>query len=120
EVKDVYKKLHLYYQIANGELIETAFEFDFAHFCNSYSLIPAKLNSILILLINNGIIQLTNDYNQKSTVQILASNTYIIKYTTAKNDTSTLIKILLRSYGGLFEQATKINEHWLSKKAEIS
>jgi ATP-dependent DNA helicase RecQ len=39
---------------------------------------------------------------------------------TVHNNTSLLINIVLRSYGGIFEQPTKINEYWLSQKAKTS
>jgi len=116
EIKEVYKNLHQQYQIANGELITTAFEFNLLEFSNKYNYAYNKLNNTLRILINNGIIELSNNYKKKSTILFLATSSQVIYY--AKNNTSTqlVVNTLLRSYGGLFEQETHINEYWLAKK----
>ncbi len=119
EIKSIYKSLFQNYQIANGELIEDSFEFNLLDFCNTYKYNSAKVDTTLRLLHNNGIIDISNNYNKKSTVQFLATSNQVLNYTKANNDSSKLIKLLLRSYGGVFEQETKINEFWLSKKIGV-
>ena len=116
EMKEVYKNLHQQYQIANGELISTPFEFNLLKFSNKHNYPINKLNNTLRMLINNGVIELSNNYKKKSTVLFLATSNQVIHY--AKNNTLTqlLVNTLLRSYGGLFEQETPINEYWLAKK----
>jgi ATP-dependent DNA helicase RecQ len=119
EIKSIYKSLFQKYQIANGELIEDSFEFNLLDFSNTYKYNSAKVDTTLRLLHNNGIIDISNNYNKKSTVQFLATSNQVLNYTKANNDSSKIIKLLLRSYGGVFEQETKINEFWLSKKIGV-
>ncbi|MFT4575151.1 MAG: ATP-dependent DNA helicase RecQ [Polaribacter sp.] len=119
EIKSIYKSLFQKYQIANGELLEDSFEFNLLEFCNTYKYNSAKVDTTLRLLHNNGVVDISNNYNKKSTIQFLATSNQILNYTKANNTSSKLIKLLLRSYGGVFEQETKINEFWLSKKVGI-
>ena len=119
EIKSIYKSLFQNYQIALGELLETGFDFNLLAFSNTYKYPSAKVDSTLRLLHNNGIIDISNNYNKKSTVLFIASSKQVLNYSKANNNTSKLIKLLLRSYGGVFEQETKINEFWLSQKLGI-
>ncbi len=119
EIKSIYKSLFQNYQIANGELLEDSFEFNLLEFCNTYTYNSPKVDTTLRLLHNNGIVDISNNYNKKSTVQFLATSNQVLNYSKANNTSSKLIKLLLRSYGGIFEQETKINEFWLSKKIGI-
>ena len=119
EIKRIYKSLFQNYRIANGELLEDSFEFNLLQFSNTYKYNSAKVDTTLRLLHNNGIVDISNNYNKKSTVQFLATSNQVLNYTKANNTSSRLIKLLLRSYGGVFEQETKINEFWLSKKVGI-
>ena len=119
EIKNIYKSLFQNYQIANGELLENSFEFNLLEFCNNYKYNSAKVDTTLRLLHNNGVVDISNNYNKKSTIQFLANSNQVLNYTKATNTSSKLIQLLLRSYGGIFEQETKINEFWLSKKIGI-
>ncbi|NVK53646.1 MAG: RecQ family ATP-dependent DNA helicase [Flavobacteriaceae bacterium] len=119
EIKQIYKSLFLYFQIANGELANAPFNFSISEFSNNYNFVEQKVLTTFAILQNNGIISLSDNYNQKSTVQFLASSNQVIQYADGKNNTQKLIQLLLRSYGGIFEQKTKINEYWLSKKLGI-
>jgi ATP-dependent DNA helicase RecQ len=120
EIKEVYKNLHLNFHVANGELPENSFQFNFSDFCSKYKYNPKKLNSSLTILNSNGIIELSKEYAAKSTVQFLATSKQVLRYTKSDNNITALINIILRSYGGIFEQPTKINEYWLSQKTKIS
>jgi len=116
EIKSIYRSLFQKYQIAKGELIEDSFEFNLLEFCSTYGYNSVKADTTLRLLHNNGVVSISNAYNKKSTVQFLATSNQVLTYTKTNNTSSKLIKLLLRSYGGVFEQETKINEFWLSKK----
>ena len=106
EIKDIHRKLYQHFQIALGELIETEFDFNFLDFCNKYNFIPNKVSTTFQILINNGIIQLETYYNQKSTIQFL----------TKHFQKSPFIQTILRIYGGVFDQPTKIDEFYIAKK----
>ncbi|MGG8497651.1 RecQ family ATP-dependent DNA helicase [Tenacibaculum sp. TC6] len=117
EVKIVYQKLFQHFQIAKGEFIEAPFDFDFSAFCHKYNFVSSKTQNILQVLSANGIIELTNTYHQKSSIQFLMHSNQLIQYGNKNgSDIQNLIQTLLRLYGGIFEQAIKIDEFYIAKK----
>ncbi|MCH3882613.1 MULTISPECIES: RecQ family ATP-dependent DNA helicase [Tenacibaculum] len=116
EVKEIHKKLYQHFQIAKGELLETIYDFNFLEFCKKYKFTPSKAATVLTLLVNNGIIEVTTNFAKKSSLQFNVNSSRILNYKADKQ----FIKTLLRTYGGLFEQETKINEFILAKKASIT
>ncbi|CAL2101598.1 ATP-dependent DNA helicase RecQ [Tenacibaculum sp. 190130A14a] len=108
DIKTVHQKLYQHFQIAKGEYIESSFDFNTLAFCNKYNFSPNKAHTVLQILINNGIIQLENTFNQRSTVQFLVAP-YQLK-------NNKIIQVIMRLYGGVFDQETKIDEFLIAKK----
>ena len=119
EIKECYKNLSNYFQIAKGELSESTFDFNNNAFADRYKIKTFTLNAILQLLINNGLLHISEQQQKHSTIEVIASKGTIMKVSYLQNTKGTLLKNLLRSYGGLFEQASKINEYWLAKKTKL-
>ena len=119
EIKQLYKNIFSHFQIAKGELIIDALEFNLLAFADKYKIAANKVATTINLLEVNGIIQISNNYNKKSTVQFTASSNRVLRHSKSDANTSKLIQVLLRSYGGIFEQETKIDEFWLAKKANL-
>ncbi|MDX6746999.1 ATP-dependent DNA helicase RecQ [Polaribacter sp. PL03] len=120
EIKEVHKKLYQHFRVANGELLEETFSFNFFEFCKKYSFPVLKTDVILKLLVNYGVIELNNSFNKKSTLKVIGTHYSILNF--SRNDTNfkNFINVLLRTYGGLFEDEVKINEFFLAKKASIT
>ncbi|WP_047789028.1 RecQ family ATP-dependent DNA helicase [Tenacibaculum mesophilum] len=116
EIKTIHQKLYQHFQIAKGELIETAFDFNFLAFCNKYNFIPNKTFNALQILNNNGIIELNHSFQQKSTVQFLASSKQVISHTNQNSQIKNFVQQILRMYGGIFENLIKIDEFYIAKK----
>lgn len=119
EIKQIYKSIFYHFQIAKGELINEPLEFNLLAFSDKYKIQANKVATTLNLLEINGIIQISDSYNKKSTIQFTTSSNRVLKYSKSNTNTSKVIQILLRSYGGIFEQETKINEFWLAKKSKL-
>jgi ATP-dependent DNA helicase RecQ len=120
EIKEVHKKIYQYFRIAKGEIIEDSFQFSFLEFCNKYNFKPRKIDIIFKILANNGVLEITNNFNKKSTLHFIASSKQVLIYGNQNKDLKSFINSLLRTYGGLFEQASNINEYLLAKKAGIT
>ena len=119
EIKQIYKNIFSHFQIAKGELLENAFEFNLLAFADKYKIAANKIATTINLLEVNGIIQISNSYNKKSTVQFTTTSNRVLKYSKSDSNTTKVIQLLLRSYGGIFEQETKVDEFWLAKKANL-
>ena len=120
EIKIVHQKLYQHFQIAKGEFIESAFDFNFLDFCSKYSFVPNKTFNALQILTNNGIIELNHNFQQKSTVQFLASSKQVISQTHQNIQLKNFIQQVLRMYGGIFENPVKIDEFYIAKKLGVT
>ena len=120
EIKEIYKKMFQHFQIGNGELLETPFEFNFLEFCEKYGFSSSKVTTCLKLLSNQGIVTVQTDFNKKSLVHFTTTSKKVINFTKNNDKLHQFIAVVLRTYGGIFEQETKIDEYYLAKKAEIT
>ena len=120
DIKEVHKKIYQYFRIANGEILEESFPFNLLEFCKKYNFSTFKVDAILKILANNGIIEIGNNYNQKSTVQFIAGHKSVLTYIDENRVLKKFTNSILRTYGGLFEQETKINEFVIAKKIGIT
>ena len=120
EIKEVHKKLYQYFRISNGEITENSYSFNLLEFSEIYKFTSKKVDAVLKILSNNGVLELTNTYNQKSTVIFTSSSKNIISHTINNIYTKNLIDTLLRTYTGLFKQEVKIDEFLLAKKSNTT
>ena len=116
EVKEIHRKLYQYFRISNGEISEDYYNFNLLEFSEIYKFPPGKVDVILKILANNGVFELTNTYNQKSTIIFNSSSKNVILHTINNIYTKKFINTLLRTYTGLFEQEVKVDEFLLAKK----
>jgi ATP-dependent DNA helicase RecQ len=120
EIKEVHKKLYQFFRIANGELLEETFSFNFLEFCEKYNFKVLKTDVILKLLVNYGIVELNTSFNKKSTLKVIGTHYAVLNFSKNNSAFKSFINVLLRTYGGLFEDEIKIDEFFLAKKASIT
>ena len=116
EIKQVHKRLYTHFQIAMGEQLDTAFNFNLQEFCERYQLKYRKTATILNLLKNHGIIDINQQFDSRSTIQILVSSNDLIHFKSSHTFTMQLLELILRNYGNIFYQHVKISEFTLAKK----
>ncbi len=120
QVKFIYKKLCNYFQIPFGEGVFFSSEFNYLKFCNTYKLNKGITFNTLKILDQNSIINISPEFRNNTTIQILISNTALFSYISKNKEINTILKTILRSYGGVFEQPTKIDTKFIAKKAAVS
>jgi ATP-dependent DNA helicase RecQ len=120
EVKEIHKKLYQYFRISNGELLEESFSFNFYEFCKKYNFQALKTDVILKLLVNYGIIELDSSFHKKSTLKVIGTHYSVLNFSKNNRSFKNFINVLLRTYGGLFEDEVKVNEFFIAKKASIT
>jgi ATP-dependent DNA helicase RecQ len=119
-VKTVYNKLCNYFQISYGEGENTMHQFDFKSFCNTYKLSASITYNALLLLDRNAIITLTQHFNFRTKIQFITTNAVLFQYLETHLDLNILVKVLLRTYGGIFDYETKVNLSLVIQKANLS
>lgn len=119
-IKTVYRKLCNYFQISYGEGEFTSHEFNFSKFCSTYNFNTLITYNALQALDRNSILSLSQEFNKRTTIQILVSNTVVFNYLEKHANHSTVIKTILRTYGGVFDYETKINTLLIANKSNAS
>ncbi|MDY7395159.1 RecQ family ATP-dependent DNA helicase [Aureibaculum sp. 2210JD6-5] len=114
--KEIYKNLNKYFYIAYGEKPEQIFEFDLATFCNTYKTNILRTYNALKLLEREQILLFSEGFNKQSTLKFIMPPDKVLDY--AERTNNNLIKIILRTHGGIFDHFIKINESVLANKLE--
>lgn len=119
-IKLVYRKLCNYFQISYGEGAYTTYSFSFNTFCKTYDFNAILAYNAILALDRSSVLSLTQHFKRKSTVQVLVSSTELFQYLEKNREISIIIKSLLRTYGGIFDQLVKINTLLIADKANVS
>jgi ATP-dependent DNA helicase RecQ len=119
-IKKVYVKLSNYFQVAYGEGENSTHQFDFKSFCSTYKLNPSITYNTLLILDRNSIIALTQHFNFRTKIQFLTSNSMLFQYLEKHTELNILVKVLLRTYGGIFDYETKVNLSLVMQKSNLT
>ncbi len=115
-IKQVYNYLNQHLFISKGELPLNKFSFNLQDFCAKYKLNIFKTFNAIQVLEKEDVLVYEESFNKISSIKFKSNNEYTLNYTSKKNQYKELIQLLLRSYGGIFENRTPINETYLAKK----
>ena len=116
-VKKVYRKLTSYFRIAFGEGEGSQHDFNFSHFCHTYNLNTRKAYNTLQLLDRLSVIQLSEQFKKKTRIQFLISHKQLSYFLETKPYMEGIVKAVLRTYGGAFENKVEIDLQTISSKA---
>ena len=119
-VKKVYKKLNSYFQISYGEGEQETFRFDFMNFCNAYNFKTLITFNALQLLDRNSVLILSQEFYRKSTLQFKISPVNLTYYLIKNPGIDAVVKSILRTYGGIYDQPLAIDHTIIAKKAGVN
>ena len=118
--KKVYQKLNDNYQITPGEFQELTYPFNLQDFCLKYGFPILKTFSAINNFELENIIEINKNYNKRSSMKIIVSSKTLFDYEKRNPRLETVLKIILRNYGGTFEQFIPIDESFIAKKLNIN
>lgn len=119
-VHTVYAKLNSHLQIAYGEGINETHPFNFNDFCKHYSLNPIKAFNALQFLDRQGILTLSQQFNESVSLQFLIEGKEVLRYISLNPADEEIILALVRNYPGVFDMQTAINTEFVCKKAKCT
>ena len=119
-VKEVYRRLCNYFTIAYGEGQGEVVQLNFSEFCDTYKLKAITTYNALTLLDRNAVIVLDKTFSQRATISFKVSDVMLTYYLIKNKQLDTIVKAVLRTYGGIFEQVTTINYSVLATKSETT
>ena len=116
EIKECYQKIADYFHIPVDTAEGKSFEFDINDFCERYNLKIYKTYNILKYLEKEEFIKLTDSIHSPSRLHFTVDNSELYRFQVANMHYDSFIKLLLRSYSGLFENYVIINEQTLASR----
>jgi ATP-dependent DNA helicase RecQ len=118
-LKKVYKRLCNYFQISYGEGIDATHSFNFKEFCSTYNLPSILTYNALKILDRTSIISLEERFKNTAFIQIKIGNTALFNYIEKHPKKARIIKLILRSYEGVFDHSTEIFTQVIAKKTKL-
>ena len=119
EIKRVYNALGNYYQLAVGSGANLSFDFSIVEFSEHYKMNAMIVFSCLKFLEREGLILLTESIHSPSKINIPLSQEKLYKFQIANAYYDNFIKVILRSYGGIFDDFIRINEDDIARKINL-
>lgn len=119
-IRNVYNCLGNYYHLALGSGKDSSFDFDISAFSSFYNLKPVAVFNSLRFLEKEGYVMMTEALFQPSQVRIIVDKEGLYRFQVANKNYDNFIRVLLRSYGGIFTDYVKIYETEIAKRASIT
>ena len=117
KIKDIYEALCNYLQVPQGSGKNNVFDFNFYDFISKYRLPATETFNSLQFLQREGYVEFTEEINNPSRVHFIVSRDDLYKFQVANESFDSFIKLLLRSYTGMFSDFVPVNEETLSRKS---
>lgn len=119
-IKRVYEALCNFYQLAVGFGRDQSFEFNMGTFASGFSFQITTVYNSLKILQREGFLELTDELDNPSKVYFQVDRDDLYKFQVANSDFDGFIKLLLRSYTGLFTNYVAIDEQLMAQRANVS
>lgn len=119
-IRKVYEDINFYYQMAMGDGLGCTFAFNLDEFCHNFKHFPVQTDSALKILTRAGYLEYTDEQDNASRIMFTITKEELYRIHEQNADTEKLLRILLRTYTGLFTDYAYINEELLSKRSGLS
>ncbi len=120
EIKQVYQALANYYQLAVGAAEGQSFDFDIVAFCAKSQLSAVVVLSVFKFLEHDGYVAVSDEVYLSARLQVTVSAQYLAQFQDKHPGFEPLLKLMLRSYTGVFDNYVKINENDLAKRNSVT
>ncbi len=108
-VKQFYKKLCSYLQIAYGEGKGGDYKLNFKSFCDVYQFHPKKVQNCFGILEREGVLELRYMHETLTHLKIKCSPAEAIERVTQGDDAARILQFLMRNYEEIFSKENIIN-----------
>ena len=119
-IRKIYEDINFYYQMAMGDGRGCTFAFNIDEFCRNFRHFPVQTDSALKILTRAGYLEYTDEQDNVSRIMFTITKEELYRIREQSEDTEKLIRILLRSYTGLFTDYAYISEDNLSTRSGLS
>jgi ATP-dependent DNA helicase RecQ len=120
KVREVYMALCNYLQIAQGSGKGHQYNFEIGEFLHRFKFNAMVANSAITILCREGYLSLTDAFHNPSRIKFQVERDALYQFQVNHGELDGFIKLLLRSYSGLFTQFVKIDEVFLARRSGLS
>ncbi len=118
-IRNVYRALGNYLNLAPGTGRDTVHEFDILSFCNNYDFKPLVTFNALKFIEREGFIAMNEAMETHSRIVFNLRKDELYRFQVENALFDPIIKTILRSYGGVFTELTEISENELAARLSI-
>lgn len=119
-IRKIYEDINFYYQMAMGDGRGCTFAFNIDEFCRNFKHFPVQTDSALKILTRAGYLEYTDEQDNASRIMFTLTKEELYRIREQSEDTEKLLRILLRTYTGLFTDYAYISEDNLSTRSGLS
>ena len=119
KIRQVYAALGNFLQIPLGSGKGQQYDFEFGDFLHKYKLNSMVAHSSITILAREGYIVLTEAFNNPSRIMFRAGRDDLYGFQVKNEEFDAFIKLLLRSYSGLFSAYVRIDESLLARRSGL-
>jgi ATP-dependent DNA helicase RecQ len=110
EIRRIYQGIANYFQIPEGSGKDESFDFDLYDFCQQFGFNPVLVYSALKFLEREGYLMVNESFGSPSKIYFPVSREDLYRFQVENKKLDPFIKLLLRSYSGVFTEFVKISE----------
>ena len=119
-IRKIYEDINFNYQMAMGDGRGCTFAFNIDEFCRNFRHFPVQTDSALKILTRAGYLEYTDEQDNASRIMFTITKEELYRIREQSEDTEKLLRILLRTYTGLFTDYAYISEDNLSTRSGLS
>ena len=119
-LKKVYKRICNYFQISYGEGVDSIHNFNFKSFCSFYNFPTELTYSALKILDRSSIISLEKKFKNSISIKVIVNSNALFNYLDKYPEQALIIKVVLRSNEGVFDNSTEISLQKIINKTKLS
>jgi ATP-dependent DNA helicase RecQ len=119
KIRQVYMALCNFLQVPVGSGKGQQYDFEFGEFLHRYKLNSLLAHSALSILAREGYITITEAFNNPSRIMFRTGRDDLYGFQVKNAEFDGFIKLLLRSYSGLFTGYVKIDEAFLARRSGL-
>lgn len=120
KIKDVYEALGNFYQLPVGSGKNSVHDFDLWKFVTAFRFSVTETYNSLSFLQKEGYLEFTDEINNPSRVHFVVSRDDLYKFQVANEEYDRFIKLLLRTYSGMFSEFVPVNEETLAARSGLT
>jgi ATP-dependent DNA helicase RecQ len=119
-IKDIYDAIGNFYQLPVGSGKNSVHDFDLWKFVTAFRFSVTETYNSLNFLQKEGYLEFTDEINNPSRVHFVVSRDDLYKFQVANEEYDRFIKLLLRTYSGMFSEFVPVNEEGLAARSGLT